>query len=69
MSLNTFDRAKAAQNFLGASQRPACRMCAHRSAGTAQGEGRFQCMKGGFFVSSYSICDAYQAKPMPGASS
>lgn len=60
MSVNTFDRAKQAQKFQPSSVRAACRNCKHRSDKPVQGEGRFQCMKGGFFVSSYSICEAYQ---------
>lgn len=70
MSLNTFDRAKLAQKFQPSSQRPACLVCANRSAepvSRSQRECRFQCLKGGFFVDSYSVCAAYQARAETGA--
>lgn len=62
MSLNTFDRAKIAQKFQPAAGRPACKNCQHASTrGLISG---VQCMKGGFFATAYSICDAYEFKPI-----
>jgi hypothetical protein len=62
MSLNTFDRAKLKQHFQPAMARPACHACTHAS-GSRPSTG-FQCMKGGFFVTAYAICDAFERKPV-----
>jgi hypothetical protein len=63
MSLNTFDRAKLKQHFQPAMARPACRSCIQAS-GALQPSG-YRCMKGGFFVTAYAICDAFERKPSP----
>lgn len=58
MSLNTFDRAKMAQGFQPALARPRCMNCHNRS--TAPVNGGYQCMKGGFFVTAWAVCNAHQ---------
>ena len=68
MRLNRFDRNKISQNFKPAKARPACGNCQHASASGM--EYGIQCMKGGFFATTYSICDLYELKvaaPAPAA--
>lgn len=62
MSLDTFARAKLTQNYQPANARPACIRCAHRSNKTA-GLGGWQCMKGGFYVTTFGVCSAYAPRP------
>lgn len=64
MGLN-FERIKLMQHFKHANARDACRVCAHVK-GTAPATG-YQCMKGGFFVTAYAICDAFERKPVGAA--
>ena len=62
MTLNTFDRAKLNQKFQPALARTACRQCTHAS-GQSVTSG-YRCMKGGFFVTAYAICDLFERKPV-----
>lgn len=60
MSLNRFDRNKISQNFQPAKRRPACGNCQHGSVnGMDYG---IHCMKGGFFATTYAICDLHEPK-------
>lgn len=60
MSLNTFERAKVRQNFKQASTRPCCQQCEH--CHPLKPDSGFRCMKGGFFVTAYAVCDIFQVK-------
>lgn len=59
MRLNSFQIAKASQGFIGANNRPACRNCKHLLPET------FMCGRGGFFTSSWAVCELHAAGPAP----
>jgi hypothetical protein len=69
MSLNTFDRAKAAQQFVPVDGRPGCGNCEFRSkyisSDFAPAQRSLQCMKGGFFVSALAICSEHEPRLQP----
>ncbi|MDP3165154.1 MAG: hypothetical protein Q8N06_06825 [Hydrogenophaga sp.] len=64
MSLNTFDRAKAAQGFVPAGARPSCSNCLrvekHEAQWRGQGGMSWRCMKGGFYVNALAICNEHK---------
>lgn len=70
MSLNTFDRAKVAQQFVPANQRPCCRNCKQAKESIADRSPTFdtsswRCMRGGFFVTALATCSQHEPRNQP----
>jgi hypothetical protein len=63
MSTSPINAAKGMQGFVSAAQRKRCGICQHVAKTHTE---TFQCRKGGFLVSAYAVCKAWEVKQPPG---
>ena len=63
MSTSPINAAKGMQGFVSAAQRKRCGICQHVAKAHTD---TFQCRKGGFLVSAYAVCKAWEVKQPPG---
>ena len=64
--MSTIAVVKAAQGFMPANKRPACKNCTHVFEMAAAHGGNlssWQCNKGGFFVPVLAVCEEHQPRP------
>jgi hypothetical protein len=63
MSTSPINAAKGMQGFVSAAQRKRCGICQHVAKLQTD---TWQCRKGGFLTSAYSVCKVWEIKQPPG---
>lgn len=59
--MSAYDRAKARAGFVLASERQACRNCAHRVEAVHVVRAYSHCKLGGFYVTEMAVCNQWTA--------